>query len=224
MHIYTDKAKKIMLPSVTTITSFVKFKPEYESLVLWANSLGFRHKKYQETLDIAADFGTCVHEALSHIVKNEPVPESIRGKITFDDLPRYDKTISNFTNFYNETKPDTIYSEKSLLSEKLGYGGTIDWVSCENDCTYITDFKTSSAVRPYMTMQLAAYMELLKEAGVKIDKARVLLVSRPTIEIKEFTEEEISKAYDLFTKILFLYNEYGKENQEDINENSLIIV
>jgi hypothetical protein len=224
MHIYTNSEKKIMLPSVTTITSFVKFKPEYESLILWANSLGFQRKGYKDTLNIAADFGTYVHEAISHIVNNESVPTDIRGKIFFEDIDKYDRSINNFIKFYNETKPETIYSEKSLLSEKLGYGGTIDWVSRENGCTYITDFKTSSAVRPYMAMQLAAYIELLKEIDVKIDKARILLVSKPTIVVHEFTEKEISDAYELFTRILFLYNEYGKENQEDVNENSLIIV
>lgn len=214
-----------MLPSVTTITSFVKFKPDYDSLVIWANSLGFKRQKYQETLDAYADFGTNVHEAISNIVQNKPIPEDIRKKISLNDLEKYDRTINNFTKFYNEISPTTVYSEKSLLSEKLGYGGTIDWVSIENDCTYITDFKTSSHVRPYMTMQLAAYIKLLEEIGLKIDKARVLLVSTPILTIKEFTKEDIDKAYELFTKILMLYNEYGKENQEDINEeNSLIIV
>ena len=213
-----------MLPSVTTITSFVKFKPEYDSLVLWANSLGFKHQKYQETLDAYADFGTNVHEAISNIVQNKPIPDDIRKKISLNELERFDRTINNFTKFYNEINPSTVYSEKSLMSEKLGYGGTIDWVSLEDDCAYITDFKTSSHVRPYMAMQLAAYIELLKEVGVKIDKARIILVSTPILTIKVFTQEEIDKALQLFNQILFLYNEYGKENQEDGSENSFIIV
>lgn len=224
MHIYTTKDKKILLPSVTTITSFIKFKPEYESLVLWANALGFKHQKYQETLDMAADFGTNVHEAISNIVQNKPIPDEIRKKISLNDLTKYDTTISNFIKLYSALKPTTVYSEKSLLSEKLGYGGTIDWVSIENGLTYITDFKTSAKVRPYMAMQLAAYIELLKEVGIKIDKARIILVSTSKPTIKEFTNDELTKAYDLFSKILMLYNEYGKENQEDINENSFIIV
>lgn len=213
-----------MLPSVTTITSFVKFKPEYDSLVKWANSLGFSHKKYQETLDVYANFGTCVHQALSCIVTGNPITDDISSTISFNDMAKYQRSIDNFVKFYNEANPTTIYSEKSLLSEKLGYGGTIDWVSIEGNTTYISDFKTSSQVRPYMTMQLAAYIELLKEVGIKIDRARIILVSNEKLSVREFTDEEISKAYELFTKILYLYNEYGKENQEDISENSFIIV
>jgi hypothetical protein len=224
MHIYTTKEKDIFVPSVTTITSFVKFKPEYESLILWANALGFKHQKYKEALDATADFGTNVHEALSNIVQNKPIPSEIRSHITLNDLEKYDRTIRNFVKFYNESNETTMFSEKSLISKKLGYGGTIDWVSTKDNTVILTDFKTSNTVRVYMGMQVAAYIELLKEIDVHVDSARILLVSTPKFQIHEFSKEDISKAYDLFQKILYLYNAYHEDDKDDINENSLIIV
>jgi hypothetical protein len=227
MHIYVDSNSKIFLPSVTSIISFVKTEKEYEGLIRWANTLGYYHKDYNETLNTYADFGTTVHEALSYIVTNKGIPDTFERKITLDDLPKYEMTLNNFYKFYRQNNPETIFSEKSLISEKLGYGGTIDWVCIENNKIILTDFKTSSSIRDYMPLQLAAYIKLMEnQTDIKIDKARIMLVSTKTFTIKEYDLNIIDSYYKKFDLIHQLFNEYHSDVdwKSAASENSLIIV
>jgi hypothetical protein len=225
MHIYTDKNKKIFVPSVTTIISFVKTQPEYESLIKWSNSLGYSHKDYFETLNTYADFGTNVHEALSYIVTNRDIPEEIDRRIPFADKLKYEETLKNFYTFYRQTMPETIYSEKSLLSEKLGYGGTVDWISNEDNKIILTDFKTSASVKEYMIMQLAAYIHLIEDQlDIKIDMARIMLVSTKQFYSKTYTRDELELQYKKFEIIHELFKLYNVSIDITSSENSLIIV
>jgi hypothetical protein len=225
MHIYTDENKKVFVPSVTSIISFVKTQPEYDSLIKWSNSLGFYHKDYYETLNVYADFGTTVHEALSYIVTNREIPDTFEKKVTFSDIPKYEMTLANFYRFYAQTMPETIYSEKSILSEKLRYGGTVDWISKEDNKVILTDFKTSSSVKEYMKLQLSAYRKLIEDqTDIKIDMARIMLVSTKQFYIKTYTLEELDKYYEIFELYQKIFDIYNEKIDIDSSENSLIIV
>ena len=225
MHIYVDENKKIYLPSVTSIISFVKTQPEYEPLIKWANSLGFYRKDYFETLNTYADFGTNVHEAISYIVTGKDVPDEIENRIPFEDRLKYQMSLKNFYTFLSQNMPETIYSEKSLLSENLGYGGTIDWVAKEDNKVILTDFKTSASIKPYMKMQLAAYMHLIEDqTDIRIDLARIMLVSTKQFFIKKYTREELDECYKKFKLIHELFKLYNPSIDTTSSENSLIIV
>lgn len=225
MHIYTNENKSIYLPSVTSIISFIKTKNEYEPLLKWSNILGYSHKDYNATLEYYANFGTVVHEALSYIVTGKDVPDNLVKKIGLCDMEKYYDTLTRFTKFYNNIKPETIYSEKSFLSEKLGYGGTIDWVSKEDNEIILTDFKTSSSIKEYMPLQLCAYMKLLEDnSNIKISKSRIILVSTKTFTTKTYTREELESYYKRFNMIFDLYKEYNNTLDISSSENSLIIV
>ena len=216
-----------MLPSVTSILSFVKFKPEYEALIKWSNSLGFKHKSYNKTLDATADFGTLVHEVISKIVTHQEIPKELYSKVSFEDMDKFNTTISNFMKFHANLPSETIYSEKSFLSKELGYAGTVDWISKEDNQIILTDFKTSSAVRDYMPMQLAAYRKLIEaHTKYKINKARIILVSSPSFKIENYSLEQLDESYEMFEKIFELYKLYTSKHldSQDANENSLIIV
>ena len=225
MHIYTDENKSVCLPSVTSILSFVKIKDEYESLIKWSNSLGFKHMNYNTTLSNAADFGTIVHESISHILNHEDIPVALENKVSFNDIDKYNMTINNFIKYCNTTNMETFFSEKSLLSEKLGYGGTIDWLAKENNAIVLTDFKTSSDYREYMLLQLSAYTKLIEDqTDYKIDYARIMLVSTKSFTIKTFTKKELEDAYPKFDLRFQMFKMYTEQIDTDSNENSLIIV
>lgn len=227
MHIYTNKTKDVMVPSVTSVISFIKTKPEFESLIKWANSLGYKHQDYFATLNNAANVGTIVHEALSYIVTNRDIPDDLRDRVPFADINKFDTAISNFYTFYRQNLPTTIYSEKSLLSAELGYGGTLDWLSIEDNKLILTDFKTSSDFREYMIIQLSAYAKLIETiTDYKIDSARIILVATPTFRKKEISRKELDEYYKKFDLIYQLYKLYNPsmEYTEDTSENSLIIV
>jgi hypothetical protein len=225
MHIYTNTKKDVMVPSVTTIITYVKTKPEYDSLIKWANSLGYKHQDFYDVLNTAADFGTIVHDVLAHIVTDRPIPSDASNKIAFNDMQKYNSTISNFLAFYRQTKPTTIYSEKSMLSKELGFGGTIDWLSIEDGKTILTDFKTSSAFREYMFIQLAAYTKLIEtQTKYHIDSARIMLVSTDSFRRQELNRTELDRYYRIFDLMCQLYKEYNTEIDASNTENSLIIV
>ena len=226
MHIYTNESKSIMLPSVTSIISFVKTKDEFEGLIRWSNSLGFKHQGYFTTLNSYADFGTLVHSALSDIVTDKPVSTDIVNKVALTDIVKFKTTIANFKKFYELQAPTTIYSEKSFLSKKLGFGGTVDWISKENGITILTDFKTSSEFRESHFIQLSAYVKLIEEqTDIKIDKTRIILVSSPAFRIKELSIDELIPYYRKFELIFDLYKEYNpKIDNDDSSENIFITV
>ena len=223
MHIYTNANKTIKLPSVTSIISFVKIEPEFDPLIKWSNSLGFKHQRYSDVLNNAADFGTKIHETLANIVTGKPIPDE-QYKGSFDDVIKYNSTISNFLKYYSQHEIETIYSEKSLLSENLGYAGTIDWVHRENNKIALVDFKTSSSYKSYMAMQLSAYMHLIEDqTGIKIDYAKIMLVSSPSFTECVFTRDQLEEHYKIFQKKFELYLMYPHDSEDD-EENSLIIV
>lgn len=170
-HIYTcENGSKV--PSVTSILQVLGSA----SLMRWSNSLGFKHIDYETRLNEAARKGTIVHSCLQQIVdKNaEKVP------ITFSNGFEEKFTLSSVENFNRLIKKfsyETIYTEKSFSSSKLGYGGTIDWYVKMGDMKLLGDFKTSKNIHLKHLLQLGGYYNLMIENGEEVDGAFILNVN-----------------------------------------------
>jgi len=71
----------------------------------------------------------------------------------------------------------------------------------------LLDFKTGKGIWPEYFYQLAAYRQLAKEQGHKIEHARILRIGR---EENEGFEERLATRFDnefkLFTHCLSIYN------------------
>ena len=164
------------VPSVTIVLHKMI---EEESLLLWANSLGFQKKKYLETLNYYADIGSKVHKAIENFLHNKEVDK---------DTPYFPYTA--FLDWYNSLisvfqKVEVIGQEESLTSTY--YGGTYDLLLNINDRIYLIDFKTSSKITYKFFIQLAAYISLLRDIkNIKVDSILILQLSRDRPEYKEY--------------------------------------
>ena len=225
MHIYESNGVK--LPSVTTITGFITLREQFEALMKWSNFLGFKHKKYMDVLNTKADFGSAVHENIHALLTNtEPNPEVISKVKSIEDIFNLRSTMKIFDIFLKDLGVDisnTIFSEESIASEKLGYVGTVDWVVKMNSKVYLIDFKTSSTIHESMGLQLSAYRQLLlEEKGIKIDMAAILLLNEKRYKLIEYRHESLNEYYAKFSMIKDLFYTYIPYMECD--ENSLITI
>ena len=171
MHIYEKDGKK--LPSVTTIIHSLG----NEEIIKWANSLGFRHIKYEQELDKYAQNGTLIHELLRGEVDSNYTPQvEYKDAMHRVEILGY---ITRFRNMIQNYEYETIFTEKTFISSELGYGGTIDWfANFFHKFNMLNDFKTRKAVRFSHLLQLGGYHNLLKENGIHIDGASIILCNK----------------------------------------------
>lgn len=175
VHTRYRNAAGSVVPGVTTITGVLD-KP---ALMHWAWQCGIDGLDYKEVRDEAADIGTIAHEMLMCQFKG----------IEFDATEYPEDLIKAALNsvkkYHTWAKPYTIVPlqvESQLVSEKLQVGGCPD-LYCMIDGEYVLiDFKTGKGLYEEHTIQVAAYVYLLKEHGFPIKHARILRIGR--------TEEE----------------------------------
>lgn len=213
MHIYTKNNK--LYPSVTTVVGYFKPLETFESLMKWSNFLGFKHKDYKKERDNKAAFGTAVHETVAGLLTNTPVDKSVSDALTINYLADYADAIKYFERFMmvEMIHPiDTIFSEETIVSEKLGYAGTIDWLGTYKNKTFLFDFKTSSSMHETMKLQLSAYRKLLKEErDVTIDGTAIVFISKKGVTLQEVSLDELDKVYKKFEVMLQLFELYRDE-------------
>lgn len=190
-------------PSVTTILKLISGN---DDLMKWANYLGFRRKDLTKVLDESARFGTMIHSHLEAIVSNSPV-DTIPPK---DDLDKYsiDKCIANFNRTFKDIEYNTLFSEKTIISSILGYGGTMDWYVEMGGVNILMDFKTSKKPRPSMFLQLGAYYNLLLGEGYDVDLAAIILVNEKECSIHPISKEVLIVYGDLYNLLYKFYIEW----------------
>jgi hypothetical protein len=110
--------------------------------------VGISHRKKEA----AADIGTQTHEIIERILKGEigiVVPDYLKS------------TIDSFAAWYSQAGIDSVlHSELPVVSEKYGYGGTIDIVfKMQDGTTLICDWKTSNGLYKETSLQIAAYRQ-----------------------------------------------------------------
>ena len=65
-----------------------------------------------------------------------------------------------------------------MVSELYQYGGTVDIYAKINGVYEIIDIKTGSGIYSDYFFQVTAYMELLRENGYEVERARILNIPR----------------------------------------------
>ena len=151
------------VPGVTTVLNILA-KP---ALVWWGFEQGQLYERGEigglyEKRDMAADAGTYSHLMIENHLKGlpEPSPDGLSEAAI-------DKAQGCFIAYLDwershEYKP--LESERSLVSDLHGFGGTID-ISAVMGEHAIVDIKTSKDVYFTMKVQVAAYRELWNECN-----------------------------------------------------------
>jgi hypothetical protein len=163
------------VPRVTEILSLM----HDDYITNWANSLGFRHKNYEEELDFYANIGTIVHDLCDKIMidSNYEVDYSIYPRNISNQIFN---CISGFKTWWNQLNRD--YNVEVFAIERPTvceyYGGTIDVILKINGRLYVGDFKTSNHIGYKYWCQLAAYMDMLIKEGYEIAGCFILQLSK----------------------------------------------
>lgn len=85
-----------------------------------------------------------------------------------------------YVEFSRTHQPIIDMMEVHMVSESLGFAGTLDRVLTIKNKTMLVDIKTSNSIYPSYWLQLAAYNELLKEGGGKVDQVGILWLNAKT--------------------------------------------
>jgi len=171
------------VPGTTTIIGVLD-KP---ALLAWANRIGLEGIEMSKYVDDLAEVGTLAHEMVKAHFTGEKVDTDEYSKKVID---RAENAMISFLSWVKGKNIEPIYNEKILVSDKLGYGGTLDMYCKMNDKNYLIDFKTGSGIYDDHFYQMAGYKILLEEQGHKVDA--VLIVNIPRAESEKFQTEETS--------------------------------
>lgn len=201
VHTIYKNNKGVRLPGVTTILRILG-KP---ALIHWAWKLGTEGQDYRKVRDKAANIGTIAHYLIECDLKGI--------KPELDDYPKsnIEKAENAYLAFLDWRKSHnlkTLHSELQLISEKHGYGGTLDWIASNNDELWLIDLKSSKAIYPEMQYQLAAYLNLWNENhSDTIKKVRIIKLSPQDGSFQDhvISDKELDKGFKIFSHCLEIY-------------------
>lgn len=186
------------VPGVTTVIG-LRAKP---ALVKWANNLGLAGVDVTKFTDDKASIGTLAHQMiLDHFME--------RKTDTSDYTPnQVDAAENSLLSFFEWEKGKTITPVliEAPLTSTIGYGGTIDLYAVIDGVRTLVDFKTGSGIYDEHYYQLAAYKNLILEAGQPVDQARILNIPRSEDEkFKEEVYKDFSLGWEWFSTMLKIY-------------------
>lgn len=148
------------IPGVTTIIG--RFK-ESSGLLQWAFKQGQSGAPnlYAER-DKAAEAGTLAHDLIECFILGKPAAILPEGDIGVRAYNAY----CQFLEWKDQTRIEVIATEKSYISERYQFGGTVDAIGKDmKGRIVLLDWKTSNAIYTDMLVQLAAYALLLEECA-----------------------------------------------------------
>jgi len=187
------------VPGVTTVLGVLN-KP---ALVIWANRLGLQGIDSTKYRDEMADIGTLAHQMIVDYFKAEKTDTSEYSKSQIDLA---ENCLLSFWEWEKGHKIEVILAEVPLISQEYGYGGTIDCFCKLDGQPTLLDFKTGRAIYPEMFYQLAAYKQLLAEAGHLFEVSRILRIGRDLDEgFEERIVGDLRKHFEIFKNCLSIY-------------------
>lgn len=196
----------IEYPSVTNILKILN----KSSLVDWANFMGFKRMKVKDILHESSAVGTYVHYlAQCKVMNMEYVKYDTRNRKRLMEVGmRY----HSFLEFYEKNEMSADFMERSFISEKMKFAGTMDFYGKLNGKITLLDFKTSKGFYDSMFIQLAGYNLLLKENNLPVENYAILLILPTGCKMRELTPEQLIPYEKVFLKLLELYQTLGDIN------------
>jgi len=184
---------------VTTILGVLN-KP---ALVNWANALGLQGIKVGAYVDALAGIGNIAHSMI--LAHNKGIKFETYGYAP-DLIDRAENSFLSYLAWEKNHKVEPILCEQPLVSERYGYGGTIDFYGLIDAQRKINDYKTGKAIYPEHIYQVAAYRQLLEENGYPVEGAGILQIGRAEDEgFSERSLADTSREWQVFWHCLALY-------------------
>ena len=188
-----------IVPGATTITGLLN-KP---FLIRWANQLGLEGIDSSTYTDEAAKVGTLAHAMIQADLQGTEIDRAQFSPIQVDLA---ENAVLSWYEWKKGHQIEPIFCETPIVSDALRYGGTVDCYCVLDGKRVLLDFKTGKAIYEEHLLQLAAYADLLREAGYPVEECRILRVGRDATE--GFEERSISdtrKWSQIFHHLLDIY-------------------
>jgi predicted RecB family nuclease len=143
------------VPSVTDILKTVE-KPYFDR---WRHRVG--RQEANKTMKAAQVFGTRLHAAAVLVGRSQ------MDLVEADMMP-FAGAVCDFLNVHVR---EVIVMERSMVSDRHGFGGTFD-LYCElfDGGFAVIDYKTTSSLTREHGLQLAAYAVLCREHGMTVNR------------------------------------------------------
>lgn len=205
----TNLPKFDYYPSSSWVAGYDFMPP---GLLEWAKKNGIESD--QIMLDAAAR-GSKIHHAIEKIIAGETIEmdtkvfngqSSQEEELTTEEW----EILKTFVDWNNECTPMYLLSEKTVISKKHKYGGTLDAVVKIGDVTYLVDFKTSKSIYTSHRVQLSSYKHALIEETPKAENIKLAILQvgyRLNRKGWKFTEIE-----DVFPRFLRDLETWKEEN------------
>lgn len=188
------------VPSVTTIIGILN-KP---ALLAWAWQMGTQGLDYKVVRDTAGDIGTLAHYLILCDLKGEKPDTS---EYSAQNIEKAETCLIKYWDWQKAHKLEPMMLETPLISEEYQFGGTIDFFGKVDNLPTLLDFKTGKGIYDEFFYQVAAYEQLLAEAGQVIEVTRILRIGRDEDEgFEERTIGKLDKQWQVFLNCLSIYN------------------
>ena len=174
-------------------------------LVYWAWNLGMQQIDYKKTSEKAMSAGTIAHEMIEKDLKNEKLvrPSDVATEI----IDKAETAFLSWLEWKDRMKFTLEKSELSLVSEQYQFGGTIDFIPLIDGKLSIFDFKTGSGIYEDHLLQVSAYRELMREAGMETPGGiHILNLGKEDASFKHFFWQSLPEAWEAFLAALKLHN------------------
>jgi len=160
------------IPSVTTILDSY---PKTADFYAWLKKVG---EDADSIRDEAGRRGSVVHDLTERYDNMEEVSFINQNglKYKMSEWAMFERYVEFSTIF----KHEIIMMESHMISEELGFAGTVDRVIDLDGNRMLMDIKTSNAIHDSYWLQLAAYHRLLMEYGQEIDSVGILWLNAKT--------------------------------------------
>lgn len=203
----SKKYDDLWYPSATTILSKYPKGKQFEEYLANLESANAG----KEILEEAGRRGTAIHEATQLLEEGQTL---YRINYSLDEW----QLLESFIRWYNEYKPEHIVIEKSLVSDKLKTGGTIDRVYRIDGVVTLLDIKTSGAIYDSYWCQTGCYSKLWDEqSDLKIEQTAILRLSnklkKTGYQYVLHDKKQIEKDFKVFKAVheIWLYENSDKQ-------------
>lgn len=179
-----------LVPGVTTVLNILG----KDALIAWAYNCGVKGIDYRKARDTAGDIGTLTHYLILCDLKNETPDLSEYSPADYEIAKR---CLKNYYEWKKNNNVKPIMVETPLISEKYGYGGTLDLYAELNSQKTLIDFKTGKGIYDSFLYQTAAYGQLILEnTGTPPDNTTIIRI--PKDERDSFETRSIKDTYKYF--------------------------
>ncbi len=186
--IYKNKEGK-RVPGTTTITGQLN-KP---ALISWANKMGLNGIDTSKYVSDKADIGSLAHAMITDKLIGKP---TITDDYSKNQISAAENAVLSYYEWEKSHKVEVVFVEKPLVSDIYEFGGTADIYAKVDGVLELIDLKTGSGIYSEHFYQVSAYVQLLREHGYPVERARILNI--PRAEDESFQERIIPKLQDQF--------------------------